>query len=101
MATAAAVIVAKERRLVVAFTAAGATSPETARPLDMLGIDRKGIAFRRLQKRAVIRESAPDRFYLDVPSWQALRSMRRRILLVMIVVLVIALVLGVLGYRLA
>ena len=40
-------------------------------------------------------EGAPGRFYLDVPSWQALRRMRRRVIFILIgvVLLVLAFVL--------
>jgi|SRR5438105_9600338 len=100
MATAAAVILMKERRVVEAFTAADATSPDRARPIEALGVDPSGIAMRRLQEHAVIREGAPGRFYLDVPSWQALRRMRRRIVFLLLIVLIVAIALGVLGSRL-
>jgi hypothetical protein len=97
MATAAAVILIRERRVVEAFSAAAATSPERARPLETLGIESDGMALRRLQKRAVIRESAPGRFYLDVPTWDALRQMRHRMAFVMLAVLIVVLLLGVLA----
>ena len=73
MGAAAAVIMMRERRLVEAFTLAAATSPDRALPVETLGVDYDALALRRLQQRAVIREGAPGRFYLDVPSWQALR----------------------------
>jgi uncharacterized protein YcgI (DUF1989 family) len=100
MATAAAVVLMKERRLVEAFVAAGATSPQRARAVEALGVDPDGLALRRLRDRAVIREVPPGRFYLDLESWQALRRKRRRTLLLLLVVLVIVLIVGVLGTRL-
>lgn len=57
--------------------AAGAVSPAQARTLDELGITR-GVILRRLRERAVIREAAPGRIYLDEPSWEAVRRSRRR-----------------------
>jgi len=95
MGAAAAVIMMRERRLVEAFTLAAATSPERALPVETLGVDYDALALRRLQQRAVIREGAPGRFYLDVPSWQALRRMRRRVIFILIgvVLLVLAFVL--------
>jgi CubicO group peptidase (beta-lactamase class C family) len=77
MHTVVAVILAKERRMVSRFLAAGATSRERARSLEDLGISR-GVILRRLRERAVVREADPDRYYLDVESWQAVRRMRRR-----------------------
>jgi len=99
MATAAAVVVMKERRLVEAFTAAGATSPGRALSVDTLGIDADGLAMRRLRDRAVIRESSPGRFYLDLTTWEALRRSRRRMAFVMLAILVILLIIGVIGLR--
>ena len=89
MGAAAAVIIARERRVVEAFTAAGATSRESARPLESLGMDSGVMALRRLQDRAVIREAEAGLFYLDLPSWQALRRTRRRLALVLLVVILI------------
>lgn len=95
MATAAAVIIAKERHIVDAFVRAGVTSPDRARAPDELGIDHLGLAWRRLRDHAVARESEPGsgRFYVDVEVWQGVRRMRRRVAFAMIV---IALVIGVL-----
>lgn len=92
MGAAAAVIMMRERRLVEAFTVAAATSPERALPIETLGIEYDALALRRLQQHAVIREGAPGRFYLDVPSWQALRRMRLRMLFVLFGIIVLALV---------
>ena len=68
---------------------AGAVNPAQARTLDELGISR-GVILRRLRERAVIRKVEPDRYYLDEPSWEAVRRSRRRAIhLVGLVVLVI------------
>ena len=90
MATAAAVIVAKERHIVDAFVRAGVTSPDRARTPDELGIDHLGLAWRRLRDRAVARESEPGsgRYYVDVEVWQALRRMRHRIVFVMLAIVI-------------
>ena len=77
MSTVVAVILARERRMVARFRAAGAVSREQARTLEDLGIAR-GVILRRLRERAVIREAAPERFYLDQESWNAVRRSRRR-----------------------
>ncbi|MEP6573301.1 MAG: hypothetical protein ABJD11_11425 [Gemmatimonadota bacterium] len=86
-AAAAAIIVHKEKELVGIFQRARAVSPATAQSLAALQAH-EGVALRRLRVRAVIREAGPGQFYLDEPSWTALRAMRRRILLVMLVLAV-------------
>jgi len=85
-------ILRKERRVVEHFREAGATSPATAKLLDDLH-ERHTLGLRRLRKRAVIREAAPDRFYLDEEVWEALARTRRRVsiaVLALIVLLIIA-----------
>jgi hypothetical protein len=96
-AAVAAVIMMRERQIVDAFRQAGATSAETARPLDSFGVDTDGVGMRRLRDRAVIRESHSSEglFYVDVEVWQAVRRQRRRLALVIIVIgLAIALSVG-------
>jgi hypothetical protein len=82
-AAAAAIIIRKEKDLVAHFQQARAVSAATAQTLGALRID-EGIALRRLRERAVIREAAPGTFYLDEPSWAALRYVRRRLMTVML-----------------
>ena len=77
MSTVVALILAKERRMVARFRAAGAVSAASARALVDLGIER-GIILRRLRERAVIRDAGGERYYLDEPSWAAVRRSRRR-----------------------
>ena len=91
-ATAAvAVIVRKERELVDHLRSVGAVSADTARTLTQLRVD-QGIAWRRLVDHAVIRSTPVGTWYLDEPSWMALRRMRRRLALVMAAVgLIVAL----------
>ena len=68
---------------------AGAVTPEQARTLEDLDIQR-GVILRRLRERAVIRQVGPDRFYLDEPSWAAVRRSRRRAIHILgVIVLVI------------
>ena len=92
MGAAAAAMMMRERRVIEAFTVAAATSPERAVPIETLGIEYDALALRRLQQHAVIREVAPGRLYLDVPTWQALRRMRLRIVFVLFGIILIALV---------
>jgi hypothetical protein len=77
MSTVAAVVLGRERRMVRQLQMAGATSAEHARTLEELGISR-GLVLRRLRERAVIRGAGGDRYYLDEPSWEAVRRSRRR-----------------------
>ena len=97
MGAAAAVILLKERQLVEAFERAGITSPALARTPDEIGVDPHGIGWRRLHDHAVVREAGAGsgRYYVDLEVWQALRRMRRRIVLILaLVILAAALVLG-------
>lgn len=82
----AAVIVAKERRIVEAFQSAGATSPERAIMVHDVGVG-DGIALRRLRSHAVIREARPGHLYLDQEVWDALRRTRRRMLFAIMIIL--------------
>lgn len=97
-AVAAAAIMRKERDLVDHFRRAGAISAEKAQSLTQLGIHDEGVAWRRLTHRAVVREAAPGRYYLDEPSWDALRYIRKRL---MVVILTIAIILLLGGLMLA
>ena len=91
-AAVAAIITMKERQVVEAFERAGATTPESARPFDSLGVDVDGLGMRRLRDRAVIREAAPGQFYLDVEVWQAVRRQRQRLATVVLLLIVVPLV---------
>jgi len=73
----------KEREVRAAFHIAEATIAANARPLADIGLE-ETMAVRRLQRRAVIREAAPGLFYFDEDAWQALRSMRLRMALLLI-----------------
>ncbi|HEX2722633.1 MAG TPA: hypothetical protein VHM24_06915 [Gemmatimonadaceae bacterium] len=82
-AAAIAVMRRKERDVRAEFLAAGATQPIDARSLAELRIE-ENMAFRRLQRRSVVREASPGLFYWDEDVWQALRSMRLRMALLLI-----------------
>ncbi len=84
--TAAAVMMRHEKDAVSAFRAAGALTADRARSLESLGL-RHDHAIRRLETRAVLRAGTqPGTLYLDEPSWVALRGIRRRFLLVLIII---------------
>ena len=96
MSTVTAVILARERRMVNRLRTAGAVTSEQARTLEELGIA-PGVILRRLRERAVIRQAGAERFYLDEPSWEAVRRGRRRVIHVIgviVLVLVFALLFG-------
>jgi hypothetical protein len=87
---AAAIIIRKERDIVDLYRQAGATSPATARRPDDLGIHHR-VAFNILVRRAVLREVSDGRYYLDEPSWEALRTLRHRIAALTIIVVLVVL----------
>jgi hypothetical protein len=88
-AVAVAVIVRREREIVETYRDAGATSAEHARTPDELGVPTR-VAFDRLVERAVLREVGGGRYFLDEPSWLAMRRMRRRFATVIMVSMAIA-----------
>lgn len=72
-----AIIIGKERRMVGRLVSAGAVSKESAKTLESMGLH-GGLILHRLRERAVIRETTPGHFYVDLESWEAVRHMRRR-----------------------
>jgi hypothetical protein len=88
MAAAAAVVIQrKEREIVNTFRGVGATSVARARDPEELGV-KQHLAFERLVQRAVLRDAGDGKYYLDELSWNALRGLRRRLMLVMLVLVV-------------
>jgi hypothetical protein len=90
MGAAVAIILIKERHVAEAFERAGITSAEKARAPEELGVGMHGIGWRRLVDRAIVRESSPGKWYLDLPSWVATRRLRRRRSLVVFVLVIVA-----------
>src|SRR3954468_21687149 len=88
MGAAAAVVIRKEREIVDIYRGAGATSASQARDPDELGVDRR-VAFHRLVSRAVLRDAGTERYYLDEPSWNALRATRRQMMWVMLAIVAV------------
>jgi hypothetical protein len=86
-AAAVAIMRRREQEVVDDFRAAGAISPETAQSYNAIGLG-ESMALRRLNDRAVIRESAPGLWYLDEEVWTAVRRTRRRVALVMLAIIV-------------
>jgi hypothetical protein len=81
--TAAAAIIIREKRIVSAFRRVGATTSAAAVAPETIGVS-EHFAFRHLRRHAVLREAGPGRYYLDEPSWEAWRLLRRRLVLVAI-----------------
>lgn len=95
-AAVAAVIQRQEREIVDMFRGVGAMSADRARDPGELGVTHH-LAFERLVRRAVLRDAGDGKFYLDELSWNALRSMRRRLvigLLLLVIAVFIALFAG-------
>ncbi|MBW8769650.1 MAG: hypothetical protein JF589_07850 [Gemmatimonadetes bacterium] len=86
MGAAVAAVLVKERHVADAFQRAGATSPERAVVPDDIAVDLGGVGGRRLLRHAVLREASAGRYYLDEPTWVAVRSTRRRLVFVLLVV---------------
>ena len=90
----AAILRRREMEVVDDFRAAGATSPATAQSYTAIGLGHS-LAIKRLNDRAVIREAAPGKYYLDEEVWAAVRRTRRRIATMILCILALAL-LGIL-----
>lgn len=85
MTVVAAALIRREKDAVAVFRAAGAISPETARPPESLGVT-SDMTIRRLEARAVLRPGRqPGTLYLDEPSWKAASWSRHRLALVLLV----------------
>jgi hypothetical protein len=97
-AAAAAILIRREREVVNAVRLAGATAPERAASLDALGL-RDTLAIRRLRRHAVLREVTAGDFWLDEPSWEALRGTRRRVAVVLLVIVALLAAAGVFAAR--
>lgn len=90
----AAMLRLREKEVVEDFRAASATSPNKAQSYQAIGVG-DSLAIKRLRNRAVIREAAPGKFYLDEEVWAAVRRTRQRMATVFISVLAL-LLLGIL-----
>jgi hypothetical protein len=87
--SAIAVIIVKEKHIVDAFRRARATNEAAAVTPAAIGVSER-LAFRRLRRHAVLREADSGTFYLDEPSWQALRTWRQRVVLAALLVALVA-----------
>ncbi len=85
MAAAAAIVLRRERDMVNQYRGAGALSADAARDPGEVGVER-GFIFDRLVSSAVLREASDGRYYLDEPSWVAMRRIRRRMIVVVLLI---------------
>ncbi len=83
MVVPAGAIVHKEKKIVAAFRAAGATSPDRATTSATLEI-REGLAFAILRRHDIVRQTEDGRLYLDEPAWEAHRIARHRLALTIV-----------------
>ena len=72
------VIVRKQRRLVDAFRAAGATEPAKATPLAALALE-DGHALKLLRSHGIVQEAGDQKLWLDEARWNAHQARRTRI----------------------
>lgn len=81
-----------------AYQRAGATTPDAAVTPASLGVDER-LAFRKLVGHAVLRETTPGAYYVDEPSWRALRSLRRRLATIAVLIAIVIALVSWLGVR--
>jgi hypothetical protein len=98
MGAAAAIILRRERDIVQVYRGAGATDARTARTPDDLGVERR-LPFGMLVRHAVLRDAGDGRYYLDEPSWEALRRMRHRLVVIMLLIVAVLFAAGAFGVR--
>jgi hypothetical protein len=82
-----AVIIRREKDLVAHFQRAGALDRASAMTPSALGVEPQ-LAWDRLVSRGVICGGAPGTYYLDESAWAALRSMRRRMVTVLLLLVI-------------
>ncbi len=73
----------QEREVRDDFQRAGAISPESARSLADVGLG-ESRPVRRLIRHAVVRQSNPGMYYFDDEVYESVRSMRRRLVFVLV-----------------
>lgn len=79
----AAMIAASEQRIARQLREAGATAPERAIALETERRFDRG-RLDRLVEKGVVRVAGPGAYWLDEPAWEALRSRRRTMILLLV-----------------
>jgi hypothetical protein len=82
-------IIVKQNAYIRKFRKAGATDAKQAKPLSELGIRRSGI-FRRMADKGVFVEFGEDVYYMDPEAADEFVAVRRRRILIMIGLIVLA-----------
>lgn len=67
------ILLQRQQDLVDRFRDAGATSAETSRPLDELGVP-TGMMFSRLSRAGVFAQAGAGRWYFHAAAWRAYRD---------------------------
>jgi hypothetical protein len=83
-----AVIPIKIRKIIERFKQHGALTPDSALPLDKIGVSKR-LVLRRLIRHGVIIETAPDKYYLDEKNlfiYNRNRRTRARIILIILII---------------
>lgn len=88
---AVAILIRREKDLVAHFRSHGAVDAAHAMTPAALGVDQR-LAWIALRNRAIIRDGAPGTFYLDEPSWEAAGRRRKRVAMVALVFVLLALI---------
>lgn len=87
-----AIIVVRTKKIINQFKQTGTTSPQNAKTIGELGI-RGNLIFRKLVRRGVLKEAAPERFYLSEENLDDyLRTRRLRAFLVLAILLVLIII---------
>ena len=94
-AAAAAASQRRQRELVAAFAGAGAVDAGHARTLEELGVRDRLHALKQLRDHGVLHLAGPERYWVDLAAWQALRQRRRR--LVLLIALIALVVVGLIA----
>ena len=84
-ASAAAVIIAKEKDLIAHFRRAGALGPTSAKSVTELGVDTR-LAWNILERHAIICEAGHGLYYLDERAWLAHQRRRRRTSITLLII---------------
>jgi len=84
------VVAAARKRVVRRLEAEGAVSPETARPLPGLSRIEQGRVSRLIELGA-IHEAAPGTYWLDVPRYTIYADHHRRIAILVVIAVIVAL----------
>jgi hypothetical protein len=85
-AAAAGAMARRQRQVVAAFAAVGATDAAHARTPEELALGDRLRALQQLRSHDVIRVVAPHRFWVDLVAWEGFRRRRRRLALVLVLV---------------